>query len=262
MNKENRLDVALFEKGVVSSRQKAKELIEAGKIKVNGKTVLKPSFIVTDSDEINADLSNRFVSRAGYKLEKALDEFKTDVKGKVCLDIGASTGGFTDCLLQRGAKKVYSLDCGQDQLDKSLVNNEKVIVCDNVNAKNIHKNDFSDVDFICMDVSFISATYVIPNISDVLKDNEQAVILIKPQFEQDSRLKLKNGVVRDKALQQKAIKKVIDSASENGLCVKNVTYSPIKGGKGNIEYIALFKKNSKSAEIDIKFIVEQANKNL
>ena len=203
-----RLDAYLFSTKKFSSRTKSAEAIEKGFVCVNGKTVLKPSQNVSDNDVIAVCESNEFVSNGGYKLEKALSDFSVDVNGLVFADVGASTGGFTDCLLRRGAKKVFAIDVGESQLSDKLKSDDRVVVIDNFNARNLTANVIGEfVDGVTCDVSFISLTYVLKPICDVLKDDGFAVVLLKPQFECGKKELNKNGIVTSlKARLESALK--------------------------------------------------------
>ena len=241
-----RLDVALTENGTCESRTKAQELIKSGAVTVNGKTVTKPSFPVEISDSVNADTEGvcPFVSRGGLKLQAALDSFSLDVSGAVCIDIGASTGGFTDCLLKCGAVKVFAVDSGTSQLHPSLKADGRVICMENTNARYLTASDIGqDIDVAVMDVSFISQTKLYPAVASVLKNKGVLVSLIKPQFEVGKSGIGKGGIVKDAKLTDKTVKSVIDVASGYGLQCEGKIVSPIKGGDGNTEYLAIFRLN-------------------
>ena len=231
---------------MIKSRTKAKEAIKNGGVKVNGKQCVLPSFEVGDSDEVTVEaLNDKYVSRAGYKLEKALDEFEIDVSGMTALDIGASSGGFTDCLLQRGAKKVYAIDVGSSQLDASLLNDGRVVSRENTNAKTLKKSDFdSEIDIIVMDVSFISQRKLYPNAADILSKGKIFVSLIKPQFELGRQNIGKGGIVKDARLFQPLINEIAECAAGYGFKLIRTIESPIKGGDGNTEFLALFIKEA------------------
>ena len=232
-----RLDAYLFSTKKFSSRTKSAEAIEKGFVCVNGKTVLKPSQNVSDNDVIAVCESNEFVSNGGYKLEKALSDFSVDVNGLVFADVGASTGGFTDCLLQNGAKQVFAIDVGESLLDESLKNDVRVIEMENVNARYLQASDFPcGLDGIVADVSFIS-----PVISAILQEGTDAFTLIKPQFECEKQGIGKSGIVK-KTEHKKIVKKVLVFAAESGLEPLEITNAPIKKGK-NIEYVLHLKKN-------------------
>lgn len=238
-----RLDQFLTEKGYAETRTKAKNLIESGSVSVNGKLTLKPAFDVCGDDEISCrtDLVCPYVSRGGLKLEGALREFGIDPTGTTCLDIGASSGGFTDCLLKHGAHKVYAVDSGSGQLHKSLLNNERVISLENVNARYLSEKVIPEkADITVMDVSFISQTKLYPAIIPLMKDNGALISLIKPQFEVGRSGVGKGGIVRDEKKRREAVEGVISCASSFGLKNIKTVISPIKGGDGNTEFLAYF----------------------
>lgn len=232
-----------FFTGKFGSRTKAANAIEKGLIRINGKTV-SPSYDVKESDRIEFIVPEEsFVSVGGYKLSKALKDFGFSVKDKVFADVGASTGGFTDCLIQNGAKKVYCIDVGESQLDKSLLS-DKTVVIDNFNARNLNIHLFSEkLDGVVIDISFISLTYILKQVSEVIGDGATVLALIKPQFECENRNIGKNGIVKDKFAHEKAILKVYNFAIECNLVPCNITNAPIVVGK-NMEYIMEFRKNS------------------
>jgi len=240
MNK--RLDIAVQDKGVVNSRNKAQDLIKRGLITVNKEVILKPSTLVSESDEINARDIPRFVGRGGEKLEAALLAWDINVTGKVIADIGSSTGGFTDCLLSRGAQKIYAIDVGTDQLDESLRNDERIIVMEKTDVRRVSLPEL--VDMAVVDISFISLTLVFKHINQIVRKGGEIILLAKPQFEvgRDEAKKVK-GVVRDKVLQKKAVDNVIDSAEKNGFTFFDMIPSPILGGDGNKEFLLHLKKN-------------------
>ncbi|MBR4296535.1 MAG: TlyA family RNA methyltransferase [Clostridia bacterium] len=237
-----RADVYLFEFGYAKSRQSAKTLIESSKAKVDGKLISKPSEQIDETVAHEVEIEkDRFVCRGALKLEGALDVFEIDVSGKVCIDIGASTGGFTDCLLSRGAKKVFAVDSGHGQLDAGLASNERVVNIEGYNARYLSRKDFPTFfDIAVMDVSFISQTYIHKGISDVLYDDGILISLIKPQFEAGRSAVGKNGIVKRIEDREAAIVRVLDSAFECGLWCYALMRSPIDGGDGNHEYLALF----------------------
>lgn len=256
-----RLDVYLTEKGLVKSRELAKSIIKSGGVSINGQTARKPSQEVSENDEISVTGNMpKFVGRGGLKLEKALCSFGIDVKGFVCVDIGASTGGFTDCLLQNGAAYVYAVDVGHGQLDSNLANDNRVYNMEGTNIKDVNAASFSEkIDFICTDVSFISLTKVIPVITDILSDGGQAVMLIKPQFECGKADIGKNGIVRSPKVHERVIKEIASACEVSGLGVKSIDFSPIRGGDGNIEYLINVKKNEAGSIPDIKQVVTSAH---
>lgn len=241
-----RIDVLLAEKGLAKSRTAAAAFIKEGRVRVNGKTVLKSSELFDEECEITVEYPETvFVSRGGIKLERALTEFGVSPEGKVCLDIGASTGGFTQCLLLHGAKKVYAVDSGTDQLDQSLKADARVASRENVNARYLKKADFPDaIELVVMDVSFISQTLLYPAAADILDTGGVMVTLVKPQFESVLRQRHKNGVIKDKDGKNAGIvlERIRSSAAEHGFRLVRTAVSPITGGDGNTEYLASFIK--------------------
>lgn len=245
-----RLDIYLVEKGLLKSRSLAKNLIEGQKILVNGIPAKKSGVEVGETDEIVVLEEFKFVSRAGYKLEKALELFNISVEGKVGLDIGASTGGFTDCLLQRGIAKVFAFDVGEGQMDPSIRENEKVVSQEKVNAR--HLDDLIRTklvppfdltpNFVVADLSFISLTLVLPALLNCVEKGAEFVVLVKPQFELGKDAVNKKGVVTDNRVRIKALDKLKDFCAKNNLTVKGSTDSPIKGSDGNVEYLLYFQK--------------------
>lgn len=235
-----RLDKLLHEKNITDSREKAKALVMAGKILVNKEKIDKPGTLVSEESEIQIIGEKLpYVSRGGLKLEKALKSFPLTVENKVILDIGASTGGFTDCALQNGAAKVYAVDVGYGQLDWKLRSNEKVVSMERTNARYLDKDSFQDlIDFVTTDVAFISLTKILPAIKRVLKpDGGEAVVLIKPQFEAGREKVGKRGVVKDPRVHLEVINNIVSFSKEEGFIIKGLTFSPIKGPEGNIEYL-------------------------
>lgn len=237
-----RLDLYIKENMNIS-RQKAQELIQNEEVMVNDKVVNKPAFKINESDKVNINNTEsvlKYVGRGGYKLEKAVKEFNIAISG-ICIDIGASTGGFTDCMLQMGAEKVYSVDVGNNQLVEKLRNDFRVISMENTDIRNA---EIEKADFISCDVSFISLTKIFESIKRFLKDKGCAVLLIKPQFEAGRENLSKNGVVKNIKIHKKVIRDIINCGSEYGLNAIGLTFSPIKGGDGNIEYLLLINKES------------------
>lgn len=240
-----RLDVFLFERGYVNSRTEAKNFISEGAVTVGGKVIKKPAFDINpDSEDVTVDTSGKkYVSRGGLKLEGALEYFSVSVLGKSALDVGASSGGFTDCLLKHGAPRVLSVDSGEGQLVESVRRDTRVSVYENFNARYMTSEDFPYIPDICvMDVSFISATYIIPAIYNCLSDTGEFICLIKPQFEVGKERLSKGGIVKDEAVRKYAVDRVVNAAMNVGFEFIGVTESPIKGGDGNTEYLAYFKK--------------------
>ena len=240
-----RLDQALLTRGLAESRSKAKAAIEAGAVTVNGKPVLKPAFSVEDSDEVSVATEKvcPYVSRGGLKLEYALDAFKISPMGKTAIDVGASTGGFTDCLLQRGALRVFAVDSGRMQLSEKLLYDPRVIAMEKYNARYLKSEDFFiSPELAVMDVSFISQTLIHEALSNILQAGADFITLVKPQFECGRASLNKKGIVKDEKERLVAIEKVSKSAKGFGFSHIATVKSPILGGDGNIEYLAHFKK--------------------
>lgn len=234
----SRLDTELVNRSLTKSRTLAQSLIKDGKVYVNGNGVQKPSFEVTAADEITikGDLP-KYVGRGGIKLEKALTDFNIMLGGCICIDAGASTGGFTDCMLQNGARLVYAVDVGSSQLDEKLRTDKRVISLENLDIRNAAGQIPKKADFITVDVSFISLKLVLPTIQKLLKTNGNAVALIKPQFEVGKSGLGKHGVVKDETLRNQAVEEIKRFAADLGFTVNGVITSPITGGEGNIEYL-------------------------
>ncbi|MBQ3005184.1 MAG: TlyA family RNA methyltransferase, partial [Clostridia bacterium] len=250
-----RLDLRLFELGYTESREKARALIMAGQVYVNDQKELKAGYAVKPTDTIEVrGKTLKYVSRGGLKLEKALAEFPITLDGKVCMDVGASTGGFTDCMLQNGAVKVYSVDVGYGQLAWKLRNDDRVINLERTNFRYIENDVVSEkIDFASVDVSFISLKLIFPKLRELLSDNGQAVCLIKPQFEAGRENVGKKGVVRDPQIHIDVIEQTIINAKENNFIIKGLTFSPVKGPEGNIEYLVfLGSDGEEELDFDIK----------
>lgn len=249
---KERLDVLLVNGGFASSREKAKVIIMSGKVFVNGQREDKAGSTF-DPEKITIEVKGstlRYVSRGGLKLEKALNEFPLTVEGKICMDIGASTGGFTDCMLQNGAKKVYSVDVGHGQLDWKLRNDERVVCMEKTNFRYMQPQDIDDVlDFASVDVSFISLTKILLPARRLLSAQGEMVCLIKPQFEAGRDKVGKKGVVREKKVHEEVIRKILVFARMVGFQVLDLAFSPIKGPEGNIEYLLHLKKRPEGTEI-------------
>ena len=237
-----RLDVYLFDNDLASSRTDAKRLITEGLVSVNDMVVLKPAFDVSETDNVVvSEAEIRFVSRGGLKLKGALEKFKVSVEGKAALDVGASSGGFTDCLLQNGAKHVIAVDSGSGQMAQILRADPRVTVVENFNARYMTATDLNYApEIIVMDVSFISATCIIPAIRDVAADNADFICLVKPQFEVGREGIGKGGIVKDDKLRRGALQKVVDFALSHGFEYIDSCVSPIKGGDGNVEFLVHF----------------------
>lgn len=232
----------MTERGLAESREKAKAIIMSGIVYVNGQKEDKagttfPDDLTTRIEVRGASL--RYVSRGGLKLEKAMKEFPIDLQGKICMDIGASTGGFTDCMLQNGAKKVFAVDVGHGQLAWKLRNDERVVCMEKMNIRYIAPEDIGGekLDFASVDVSFISLSKVLPPVWPLLKEGAEMVCLIKPQFEAGRGEVGKKGVVRDRKVHEEVILRTADFVKETGFVIRGLTYSPIRGPEGNIEYL-------------------------
>ena len=241
-----RLDLYLADNALVDSRTDAKNFILAGAVSVDGKVIKKPAFDVSGSEDISVDKTGkRFVSRGGLKLEGALDSFNIDVSGAMAIDVGASSGGFTDCLLKRGATHVIAVDSGSGQMVESLRCDPRVTVIENFNARYMSADDFEYTpDLAVMDVSFISAKLIIPAVAGVIKPNGKFICLIKPQFEVGRGGLNKKGIVKNDALRKSAVNDVVDFATHCGFELKGIIESPIVGGDGNVEYLAHFEKRN------------------
>ena len=242
-----RADLYLYTSGNAKSRQNAKDLILAGNVIIDGVKVLKPSIELNKEADHSVQIINkpRFVSRGGEKLDYAILNFNIDVENLKCLDIGASTGGFTDCLLQRGAASVYAVDSGHSQLDPQIESNEKVTSIEKYNARFMSPDDFPHrFDLAVMDVSFISQTLLHNAINSVLSDEGMLISLIKPQFECGKSALNSKGIVKSNSHRAQAIIRTIDSALIAGFSCHDLIRSPIEGGSGNVEFLALFKKSS------------------
>lgn len=262
---KERLDVVLVDRGFAPSREKAKTMIMEGNVFVKGNREDKAGTkIDTDADiEIHGQ-TLKYVSRGGLKLEKAMNNFGISLDSKVCMDIGASTGGFTDCMLQNGAKKVFSVDVGYGQFAWKLRQDERVVCMEKTNIRYVTPEDIGEeLDFASVDVSFISLTKVLGPAKALLKDDAQMVCLIKPQFEAGKEKVGKKGVVRDPAVHEEVINKIIDFVREIGFYVLHLEYSPIKGPEGNIEYLIHISNSEIEGDaIDVSAVVAEAHNSL
>lgn len=250
--KKERLDVLMVQRNLAESREKAKALIMSGIVYVNGQKEDKAgtSFEETVQIEVRGN-TLKYVSRGGLKLEKAMSRFGVQLAGKVCMDVGASTGGFTDCMLQNGAVKVYAVDVGHGQLAWKLRNDERVVCMEKTNIRYVTPEDIADpIGFASIDVSFISLTKVLGPVKALLEDNGQIVCLIKPQFEAGREKVGKKGVVREPAVHLEVIDMVIDYALSIGFEALNLEFSPIKGPEGNIEYLLYLQKHPEDQEAE------------
>ena len=243
---KERLDVLLVNRGLAASREKAKAVIMAGIVYVDGQKEDKAG--ATFADTVNIEVRGntlKYVSRGGLKLEKAMSHFGLSLEGKVCMDVGASTGGFTDCMLQNGAVKVYSIDVGHGQLDWKLRNDPRVVCMERTNIRYVTPEDIGEpASFVSIDVSFISLTKVLTPVRELLSENGEIVCLIKPQFEAGREKVGKKGVVRDPKVHLEVIRAVMDFASLIGFEILHLEFSPIKGPEGNIEYLLHLKKQA------------------
>lgn len=255
---KERIDVLLVNNGFYPDVEQAKRAVMAGIVLVNDLKIEKPGTMIKIDTEKELHIrikgkESKYVSRGGLKLEKAISVFGLDFKDKVVLDVGASTGGFTDCALMNGAKHVYAVDVGTNQLDWKLRNDSRVTSIENRHINELKKEEigFSKIDYIVMDVSFISITNILKCLKEFFEEETKLMALIKPQFEVEKIMIEKGGIVRKKEYHLYSIEKVVKSANENGIYLEALDISPIKGGKGNIEYISLFGKNKKN-DINIK----------
>lgn len=264
---KERLDVLLVSKGLAPSREKAKTMIMEGNVFVDGQREDKAGSTFDENAAIEVRGNTlKYVSRGGLKLEKAMAHFDISLEGAVCMDIGASTGGFTDCMLQNGAKKVYAVDVGYGQFAWKLRTDERVVCMEKTNIRYVTPADIADVlDFASVDVSFISLTKVLIPARELLRDGGEMVCLIKPQFEAGREKVGKKGVVRERSVHEEVIHKVIDFAKAEGFRVLNLEYSPIKGPEGNIEYLVHLQKGEdgkKEEDVDVNAVVEAAHASL
>ena len=266
---KKRLDVLLVERGLATSREKAKAMIMAGEVLVDNEREDKAGSMFPE--EVEIVLKGKplpYVSRGGLKLEKAMKNFNLTLDGKVCMDVGASTGGFTDCMLQNGAVKVYSVDVGHGQLDWKLRNDPRVVCMERTNIRYVVTEDIEErPSFVSIDVSFISLTKVLLPVRNLMEENGEIAALIKPQFEAGREKVGKKGVVREKSTHLEVIESVIDFAKSIGFGILNLEFSPIKGPEGNIEYLLYLQNHpeladEKGVEIDPKTIVEEAHNTL
>ena len=264
---KERLDVLLVSQGLAASREKAKAIIMSGNVYVDGQKEDKAgsNFPAEAVIEVRGN-TLKYVSRGGLKLEKAMENFDVTLAGKICMDVGSSTGGFTDCMLQNGAVKVYAVDVGHGQLAWKLRNDERVVCMEKTNIRYVTPEDIDDVlDFASVDVSFISLTKILEPARNLLRDGGQMVCLIKPQFEAGREKVGKKGVVRDKAVHLEVVERIVSFALEHGFSVLHLSYSPIKGPEGNIEYLVHIQKSetaTKEESVDPVAVVEAAHAEL
>ena len=263
---KERLDVLLVSQGLAASREKAKAIIMSGNVLVNGQREDKAGTMIDVKAEITVKGGQlKYVSRGGLKLEKAMSHFDLTLEGKVCMDVGASTGGFTDCMLQNGAVKVYSVDVGHGQLDWKLRSDPRVVCMEKTNIRYVTQEQIEEpAAFVSIDVSFISLTKVLPPVRELMTEDGEIVCLIKPQFEAGREKVGKKGVVRDPKVHEEVIEKVIDFAATVGLESRELEFSPIKGPEGNIEYLLHILKRPDAASVEpfagnVQEIVAQAH---
>lgn len=265
MNEKMRLDLLLVERGLEETRQRAQAVIMSGVVYVDGRKADKPGMAVPAGAavEIRGD-KLPYVSRGGLKLEKAMKAFPIRLEGAVCADVGASTGGFTDCMLQNGAAKVYAVDVGRGQLAWKLRNDPRVVCLERTNARYLSREQVPEaLAFASVDVSFISLKLILPPLAALLKEGGQVVSLVKPQFEAGREKVGKKGVVRDPAVHLEVLERYLTHAGEAGLTVLGLTYSPIRGPEGNIEYLGFLQKGGRAApEPDLKALVEESHRAL
>ena len=259
------MDILLVKRGLAESREKAKAVIMSGIVYVDGQKEDKAGQTFADTANIEVRGNTlKYVSRGGLKLEKAMECFDVSVKDKVCMDIGASSGGFTDCMLQNGAKKVYAVDVGHGQLAWKLRNDARVVVMEKTNIRYVTPEDIGEkIDFASIDVSFISLSKVLPAAYNLLGERGEIVALIKPQFEAGREKVGKKGVVREKSTHIEVIQNCFAYAGENGFFVRELDFSPVKGPEGNIEYLYhLIKSGDVDVDIDIEAVVNTAHEKL
>lgn len=266
MIEKKRLDCLLFDRGLAESREKAKAMIMMGNIYVDNQKSDKPGTMLSIDTKIEVRGETMpYVSRGGLKLEKAMSVFPIELKDKITMDIGASTGGFTDCMLQNGAKKVYSIDVGYGQLAWKLRTDPRVVNLERTNIRYITREQVPDgIDFFSVDVSFISLCLVLPVARNFMSENAQAVCLIKPQFEAGRGKVGKKGVVREQSIHVEVIEKIVGFVLEHGFSILGLTFSPVKGPEGNIEYLIHLQKcnEPKSVILDIANLVKESHNQL
>ncbi len=257
-----RLDIFISSKMRYCSREKARYYIKNGDVSVNGTVIEKPSYDVSEKDGVEIRDSIGFVGKGGLKLKKAIESFRLNFFDKTVLDVGASTGGFTDCALQNGAKKVYAVDVGHGQLDPKLASNDRVVNFEGRNILDISPENIDKTDIVVSDVSFVSIKKILFHISNFIDEYGQIICLVKPQFEVGKK-RLKNGVVSDEKTHVEVVSDILDYAESLGLTVSGLDFSPIKGGEGNIEFLLYLTKNSAlKTTTDIKTTVRKAHETL
>ena len=257
-----RLDVRLVELQMASSRHRALGLILAGQVSVNQKAATKAGLMVSDDDQIEVLQTDHYVSRGAHKLLKAIEDYDIDLTDKVCLDIGASTGGFTQVMLEAGARRVYSVDVGYGQFDYSLRRDDRVVVLERQNARYLDHDIIPEaIDFFSMDVSFISVRLLLPVIQKLLADKARGVVLIKPQFEA-GRDQVGKGVINDPGIHQQVIERILEFITDMNLSPLALRYSPIKGPKGNREFLLYLTNVSTKQPLDVAAVVAEAHREL
>ncbi len=257
-----RADLLVLEQGFADSREKAKRLIMSGEVYLGTQRIDKPGQTIDDDLQLTVKSNSmKYVSRGGFKLEKAINLYNIQLKDTTCADIGASTGGFTHCMLLNGAKKVYAIDVGYNQLDYSLRVDERVISMEKTNIRNLDLALIQDeIDFVSIDVSFISLELVLPKAVEMLKEGGHIVSLIKPQFEAGKEQVGKKGIVRDTKVHADVLNKIISLSKDSGLRIMGLTYSPIKGAKGNVEFlIYLEKSHDEDREYNIEYLISKTS---
>ena len=259
---KTRLDVLMVKRGLCESREKARAVIMSGHVYVDGEREDKAgaSFAETAVIEVKGN-PLKYVSRGGLKLEKAVKQFDVELTGKICMDVGSSTGGFTDCMLQNGARLVYAVDVGYNQLDWKLRTHPQVVCMERTNARYLTKEHIPEpLDFFSVDVSFISLSLILPALRPLMKEDGQAVCLVKPQFEAGKEKVGKKGVVREPAVHLEVLEHFLEHAAQAGFSVNDITFSPIKGPEGNIEYLGCLQAGEGTAyKGDLKALVEQSH---
>jgi len=264
VGKKVRADVLLVQKNIFGTREKAKAAMMQGSVIFDGKVQSKAGTLVNEDSIIEVKKPPKYVSRGGFKIEKAINEFNIDVKNKVIIDVGVSTGGFTDCLLKKGARRIIAIDVGYGQIDLKLRNDSRVFLLERTNIRYL-KDDIipEKADIAAVDISFISVLKILENLSDLLKEQRELLVLLKPQFEAGRNLVGKKGIIKNAEVHRSVIKKVSDCICDRGYKIIGITYSPILGAKGNIEFWIYAKgsktKNMRTSESTIKKIVEQAH---
>ena len=258
MADKERLDILIAQRGLAESRERAKAYIMAGVVYVNGQKEDKAGLKVDVTASIEVREKMRYVSRGGFKLEKAMAQFPIELEGKTCMDVGASTGGFTDCMLQNGAVKVYSIDVGYGQLAWKLREDERVVCMEKTNMRYVtHEQIPEEIDFSSIDVSFISLTKILLPVYNLIKEGGEVVALIKPQFEAGREQVEKHGVVRDPKVHKQVIHLVWEYAKSIGFSIRGLDFSPIKGPEGNIEYLIYLKKATEELPLETDTLIEK-----